>query len=76
MLTMAPEWLLGIVVRFKGLQDPVIWCRHCGETLCAIEQGERLWTLADVARDHRKFCRDKDERGLGEPHARASKESR
>ena len=60
-LTMVPEWLLGITVRFKGLQDPVIWCRHCGETLCTIDQGELLWTLADVARDHRKFCRDKAE---------------
>ena len=61
-LTIVPDWLTGCVVQFIGLQDPKVKCRQCGEVLCAIDQGDSLWVLADVARDHRQFCRDKEER--------------
>jgi len=57
-----PDWLTGLVVQFSDRQVPKVKCRQCGENLCTIEQGDQLWVLVDVARDHRIFCRDAKER--------------
>lgn len=60
-LSPTPDWLTGIVVRFVGTQTRVR-CRECDGLLCSITHNDSLWVLADVARDHRQFCRDKEER--------------
>ena len=61
-LTPTPEWLLNVVVRFIGQQDPKLVCEECKEILCTVGQSTSLWFLADVAHDHRTFCRGSQER--------------
>jgi hypothetical protein len=55
-----PSWLLGICARIVDV-GWVIRCNECGKVLCTIDQGDSLWILADVSRDHRKLCRDSKE---------------
>lgn len=64
-LSSTSDWLTGISVHLMIDEDhpwPSIRCRQCGEVLCYIDPVEPLWILADVARDHRMFCRDNEER--------------
>ena len=37
-------------------------CFDGSELLWVIDPGDTLWVLGDVARDHRMFCRDAEER--------------
>lgn len=65
-LASVPDWLTGIVIRrgFGGKprhERDELRCRQCDELLCVVAE-DSLWVLADVARDHRQFCRDKEER--------------
>jgi hypothetical protein len=66
-LSSVPNWLTGIIIRrgFGGNprhERDELRCRQCDELLCVVDQDDSLWVLADVARDHRTFCRDKEER--------------
>lgn len=59
-LSPTPDWLTGVIVRVSGPLTR-IRCRKCDEVLCTIAHEDSLWVLADVARDHRQFCRDDEE---------------
>lgn len=61
-LAAVPDWLTGIVVEVRD-ETPShrMRCRECGELLCVVDD-DALWILVDVARDHRQFCQDKEER--------------
>lgn len=62
-LSPTPDWLTGIVIKIHD-EGPShrVTCRECGEIICVVDPNDSLWVLADVARDHRQFCRDKEER--------------
>jgi hypothetical protein len=62
-LTSTPDWLVGTVIKFVGMLPPRLCCRQCDELLCTVEQKDSLWILADVVRDHRKWCRSDEELG-------------
>jgi hypothetical protein len=62
-LTAVSDWLTGIIIEVRDeLPSHRMKCRECGELLCVVDPNDSLWVLADVARDHRQFCRDKEER--------------
>jgi hypothetical protein len=73
-LSPVPDWLTGIVIGTESHEvddyngermtwpRPALRCRQCGELLTTLDLNEPLWVLADVARDHRQFCRDTEER--------------
>ena len=61
-LAPVPNWLIGIVIDVRDeIPSHRVTCRECGELLCVVDPNDSLWVLADVARDHRTFCRDKEE---------------
>lgn len=61
-LSPVPEWLLGIMILPTRGGIVRVRCRQCDEVLCSVTAKDSLWILADVAHDHRKFCRDDEER--------------
>lgn len=61
-LSSTPDWAVGCVLKIAaGLVR--LRCRKCDEVLLTVAHDDSLWVLADVARDHRMFCRDDEEQG-------------